>query len=362
MKMLIMKSYNLRNEIFGGIVFDKIFCCFALVNRPHFNVLKNFTMDSLEKDIIKNKINFRELEAAGYFEKSCRKKRLKSLCKPTRKYSSLLSGPIAVGILVTSKCNLNCLYCYAKNNPPMELTAKETELVAERLINSNILACWISGGEPTLWKYLLKFVSELKNGNMPVAIDSNGLNMEVLKEAGQLGAYVRISVDSHIPTIHNYARGNFSIAWKTAIGLSKSNIKVGIITVLHKHNIKNIKDFAKAILDIGINRWTILILNESCCSEKIKRDLRIAFSENKKLVNYIYEISSELKLVTTVIYGNRPNSTILIGTDCKYYTVKGTNRKILGDVKKDTITKVWNRNNGINKYNHLCKYIGMDDR
>lgn len=115
--------------------------------------------------------------------------------------TSLIDYPGKISaVLFTGGCNLRCRYCHnpdlAGNWQEMPLSSDEDTLDLLRKRQNLIDGVTISGGEPTLSKDLFSFVEKIKELQLAVKLDSNGLQPEVLREltAGGLLDYAAIDI------------------------------------------------------------------------------------------------------------------------------------------------------------------------
>jgi pyruvate formate lyase activating enzyme len=112
---------------------------------------------------------------------------------------SLVDYPEKLSCIVfTQGCNFRCGYCH---NP--ELVDFSTgSLMSENIIEflqtrqNKLDAVVITGGEPTLQKNLLNFITEIKNLGFFVKLDTNGTNPLILEEllAKNLLNYVAMDI------------------------------------------------------------------------------------------------------------------------------------------------------------------------
>jgi len=115
--------------------------------------------------------------------------------------TSLIDYPGKISaVLFTGGCNLRCRYCHnpdlAGNWQEMPHSSNEDTLDLLRKRKNLIDGVTISGGEPTLSKDLFSFVEKIKELQLAVKLDSNGLQPEVLKDltAGGLLDYAAIDI------------------------------------------------------------------------------------------------------------------------------------------------------------------------
>lgn len=100
--------------------------------------------------------------------------------------TSLIDYPGKISaVLFTGGCNLRCRYCHnpdlAGNWQEMAHSSNEDTIDLLRKRKNIIDGVTISGGEPTLSKNLFSFVEKVKELQLAVKLDSNGLQPEVLK-------------------------------------------------------------------------------------------------------------------------------------------------------------------------------------
>lgn len=81
--------------------------------------------------------------------------------------------------ILTGKCNLKCLYCFAFDLRMMDLHAN-WKTTCQHIKHLNVLHVTLSGGEPTLCKELINIINCLGE-NIAITIDSNGINTEMIK-------------------------------------------------------------------------------------------------------------------------------------------------------------------------------------
>ncbi len=115
--------------------------------------------------------------------------------------TSLIDYPGKISaVLFTGGCNLRCRYCHnpdlACNWKEMVHSSNEEALDLLRKRKNLIDGVTISGGEPTLSKNLFSFVEKIKELQLSVKLDSNGLQPDVLGDliSGGLLDYAAIDI------------------------------------------------------------------------------------------------------------------------------------------------------------------------
>lgn len=147
--------------------------------------------------------------------------------------SSLVDFPEKISCVVfTQGCNFRCPFCHNPDLVPVKPPAKDTkdmEHVLEFLDKRRGLldGVVVSGGEPTLQKGLVSFLSRVKNKGFLVKLDTNGSNPQVLRSLLDEGLVdfvamdLKTSPDSYHPFImpekdHNRLLASIDVVMSSA--------------------------------------------------------------------------------------------------------------------------------------------------
>lgn len=100
---------------------------------------------------------------------------------------SLIDWPGRISsIIYLSGCNFKCHFCYNVDLVlnPKRLPSIDENLILEKLKERKnfIEGVVITGGEPTLYPHLEKLIQKINKIKLPVAIETNGSNPEILKK------------------------------------------------------------------------------------------------------------------------------------------------------------------------------------
>ncbi|MBL7197202.1 MAG: radical SAM protein [Candidatus Omnitrophica bacterium] len=121
------------------------------------------------------------------------------------------AGPLLVTWDINHKCNIKCVYCECWKNKASknELSFADKVTIVKKLGKAKVWYLSFCGGEPLMEKKLDLLIKEAKGEGMLVNISTNGLllkeHAEMLVETGV--NHITISVESHIPGIHDSIRG-----------------------------------------------------------------------------------------------------------------------------------------------------------
>lgn len=120
--------------------------------------------------------------------------------------NSLIDYPKHISCVVfTPGCNMNCWYCHNREI----ITMVEGTIAEEEIFNflkmrvGFIDGVVISGGEPTMQQDLVSFIQKIKALNFKVKLDTNGTNLQMLKELVEANLLDYIAMDVKAP-LKNY--------------------------------------------------------------------------------------------------------------------------------------------------------------
>ena len=111
-------------------------------------------------------------------------------------------GKVAA-VIWTPGCNFRCPFCYNVDlvlNQPSLPFFSETKILNRLQKEKDFLdGLVVTGGEPTLQPDLIDFLVKVKTKNLPVKLDTNGSQPEVLKKLINQGLVTYIALDIKAP-------------------------------------------------------------------------------------------------------------------------------------------------------------------
>jgi len=170
--------------------------------------------------------------------------------------------PIVVWNL-TRTCNLRCVHCYTNSEArkyPDELTTQQCKTVLDDLAAFKAPAVLFSGGEPLVRPDLFELAAYARSLGLHVVLSTNGtlINRTVAEKFVELKfAYIGISLDSAIPSVHDKFRGVEGAFNRTLRGIrhcKEVGQKVGLRLTLTKETARDIDLLFDLIEREGINR------------------------------------------------------------------------------------------------------------
>ncbi|MFA5126112.1 MAG: radical SAM protein [archaeon] len=280
-------------------------------------------------------------------------------------FEKVYERPITVQLDLTNGCNLDCFYCYNKQNTikGKELSDKEYKKVVLKIIKQlNPISITFSGGEPlTRPKLLFKLAKMFSDNDIEIFLNTNGLLItdEIAKNINSVKfELVSINIDS-LKKQDDIRNGKNLIkkTIKSLETLSKHypQNRISISCVVSKMNYKDLLPIAEFVKKNGYRN--IHLLDMIPCDESAKKLML-----NKEEWEYFYKKYMEIEAMNIKI---TPNHALLFLSGMekqlrapfcmggKFKMVITANGKIVpcnyfkkeeyicGDTIKDNLLDVW---------------------
>ena len=155
-------------------------------------------------------------------------------------------------IIITTNCNLNCIYCYIGDQKKLVITKYIIDKGLSLIPNKTApLHIQITGGEPTLYPELIEYTCKNIKKHLPMAtigIQTNAtlLDSSIVKIFKKFNLQVGVSLDGP-GEVHNILRGKFTDTIKGIELLKRNRIKCRITTTLTSFNVSSLKKLALLI-------------------------------------------------------------------------------------------------------------------
>jgi GeoRSP system radical SAM/SPASM protein len=168
---------------------------------------------------------------------------------------NFLKSPLTINWAVTNRCNFKCRHCYSRTDPSDELKKDVLFACIDKIKGAGVLSVNFGGGEPLLRTDLLEIASYASGRGLRVSMNSNGylIDREIARKLKAAGfSKVGISLDSHLPDVHDGFRGikgSYGRAVAALGHLKSEGIKTSLSTVICKINhsaINELIGFARA--------------------------------------------------------------------------------------------------------------------
>ena len=165
--------------------------------------------------------------------------------------------PDAVSINLTSKCNQQCLYCEIGMGKPSadyhQMDLSDLEWVIDQMAGNRIRQLALCGGEPFLFRDILKLIKYAGERNIRCSVTTNGMTAHQLDEHSlhvlkKFGVSINISIDSFRDEIQCRTRGNkdaLKNSVKSLERLHEFDIPVILLCVISKYNYNDLFNYIR---------------------------------------------------------------------------------------------------------------------
>jgi len=193
-----------------------------------------------------------------------------------------------MNLMITGKCNLNCLHCFnAKDNAPLntELSYEQILNILDQARDIGIHAFTITGGEPLVHRHFLDIVKAIYERNMIIfELNTNGLliNQKMLDLFKELGCHPLIKISFDGIGYHNWMRQNPKAEDLTinAIKLCiKNGFRVKAQTQVNRKNLDAMYETAEMLNDLGVSEMRIIRTTEAPRWEKNSPESSLTMEE-----------------------------------------------------------------------------------
>lgn len=276
----------------------------------------------------------------------------------------VLEAPLTINWAINNSCNFACRHCYSRNDTHDELAHDVLFSCIERVAKAGVLSINFGGGEPLLHPDLLEVASFASGLGLRVSMNSNGWLIDApmavtLKDAGfnKIG----ISIDSHLPEIHDSFRGipGSHARAVAALGhLSAAGISTSISTVICRINKSAVEELVQFALDNNVGQLNFHNFKCSGLGMSNKDELDLYPEEWKifyrsAIVAKKRERRLDISLDDPIIalLGARDTSSMVKGSVCGKLSLNiksngditpcGFIPVVIGNISRDDLRQVW---------------------
>ncbi len=211
-----------------------------------------------------------------------------------------ITPPILCALLVTYRCNMRCIFCDlpAKETGKPELPEEKFKEIINELSSMGSTGVSFTGGEPLLRQDIFNLIHHAKKKNIATQLTTNGLLLtrETCKKLIDAGLDdFGVSLESHLPDVHNRIRGAKGAWHKVVEGIenfvkirdaTKGITDITISTVINRDNLDHIREFVDFCKGIGVNNISFGIVEEEFARGRI--DIKNP-AEQKEVVKYLID-------------------------------------------------------------------------
>jgi len=213
-------------------------------------------------------------------------------------HPELWTAPPRMDLALTYRCNNNCSFCYTGGPQAVpELDTESWKIIIEKLWDNGIPQIVFTGGEPTIRADLVELIENSKE--FVTGVVTNGRTLSSL--ANELDRaeldYVQISLESHLPEIHDGmvgVEGAWQETWNGIMTALKIGMSVITNTTLTTDNLEIFPELIKSGADLGL---TMMACNTLICSGRVTRrrkDTEVPLDELKRVLSVAVETARDV--------------------------------------------------------------------
>jgi radical SAM protein with 4Fe4S-binding SPASM domain len=195
--------------------------------------------------------------------------------------------PNTVFINLTSKCQLNCIYCSREsiNKQNVHMDSMKLFQLLEELLKKKVFKVILTGGEPLLHPDFYNTINVL-SGKVAISVLSNG--MEICRDTAKFlwlkkVNSVCISLDAPNKMLAEKTRGinSFDSALNAVEHLLREKVPVYLNAVLTKINADIVEDYIKFCSAIGVNHLSFTGVKNIGAASKTFNELELDLDQKK---------------------------------------------------------------------------------
>lgn len=216
-----------------------------------------------------------------------------------------------MNLMITGKCNLNCLHCFnAKDNAPLntELTYEQVLNILDQAKDIGVHAFTITGGEPLVHPRFLDIIKAIYERDMYVfELNTNGLliTQNMLDTFKELGCNPLIKISFDGVGYHNWIRQHPKAEDLTikAIKLCVANgFRVKAQVQVNRKNVDIMMETARLLDEIGVMEMRMIRTTEAPRWEKNSPDSSLGFEEYyERMTEFAKEyIHSDMSMIIDI--------------------------------------------------------------
>ena len=263
-------------------------------------------LDIFELDIDNKKYYYND------YENTIGMNPMKSYLKPVKNRDYVF-----IKIIPSNKCNLECKYCFSRNDRKGEiLDFNSIKGLLQKIKDENnkVVISFTGGGEPTTNFECIKKVAELFNGHdVTFNITTNGVfNKDFRDFLIEYKFNVAISIDGDYNSALSEQSGKYTDitynqALNNALELKKFGVEVTILTVITLETLMNNKNIQVDTLDYFYNlglKMVGLTFDSSMLMKKFSQEqLDLVVESCKGVINW-KRTHKDTSILQTLIYGD----------------------------------------------------------
>ena len=212
-------------------------------------------------------------------------------------------SPIKVGLQLTNRCNLDCKFCYFKNDARCDdhvLSTDEIITVIDDLKKMNISVLALTGGEPLLRNDHVAILRHCTRRKLLTGIATNGtlLTRDLIRDHKRSGLqWYHLSIDGASDSAQTDARGPgvFDKVDAAIDLINENHIDIIATTVVAKENMHSLASIAEYVNRKGVKIWSPTIVLPCGKAKEYLRENLFTKEEVREVYGTMYELSRKYR-------------------------------------------------------------------
>lgn len=249
--------------------------------------------------------------------------------------------PQSIDIRITRKCNLNCSFCFGTKCLDNELCISDWEFLLARFKSHGVKCVIITGGEPTLYPWINRFISYAKNLDYYVVLSTNGtipIDYELMKGIDVLSIPIDGEQYDDCYKMRKITRNEYDTLMHNISLFKKSfpNKKLKIGTVITKKNIDNVSNIL-FLIENYVDIWKLYQVSRHNNNNLIyEKELMISDHQFDGVQKQIKQMSSKNKIKTVFYKANeRDGKYLFCEPNGDAMIIKYDEEVVIGNFKED---------------------------
>jgi len=287
----------------------------------------------------------------------------------------VLKAPLTINWALNNSCNFSCRHCYSRVDTGNELDGATLKECLSKCARAGVMAVNFGGGEPLLRSDILELARHAADVGFRVSMNSNGYLIDSrkaaeLKNAGF--AKIGISIDSHIPEVHDKFRGVAGSHVRALAALDHLNaagIRTSISTVICTFNYDTIDALILMARTHGVSQLNFHNFKCSGLGMANKDELDLAPEQwknfyrqamQRKVACSDIDISLDDPIIASL--GMRDETAMVKGSVCGKLSLNikangditpcGFIPAVIGNIVRDDLKEVWKNSQVLDKLRH----------
>ncbi len=268
-------------------------------------------------------------------------------------------APLFATVNLTTRCNLNCAYCYMQPRSGVDMTRGDFERVIDELADLGVFLITLSGGEPflhpnfpDLFRYAHKrfaHVMTLTNGTTLRQAHVKAIQ-QVLRDKGAVT--VQVSLDSTETHVNKLTRTSSQRTLRTISQLTALGCHVIVAMVVTRHNVASL---VRSIETLSAHtRWFHLMSVQDIRSrEGVEQEFKVEGATRDSLWSAIRELADARGLAINLPVNDcelgcatgapcmAGFSTLVVDPDLNVRPCDRMIDVVLGNLRSATVSEVW---------------------